>query len=79
MRYQPDHLIDLIVRAMEDELAARHQSAPEGDGTFGRPPLEEPMHKYLIAAALIVGFAAPEHSGQRIHSQKVLGTGDAPS
>ena len=31
MRYQPDHLIDLIVRAMEDELAARHQLAPAGD------------------------------------------------
>ena len=31
MRYQPDHLIDLIVRAMEDELAARQKSAPEGD------------------------------------------------
>ena len=30
MRYQPDHLIDLIVRAMEDELAARHQLAPAG-------------------------------------------------
>ena len=31
MRYQPDHLIDLVVRAMEDELAARHRLAPEGD------------------------------------------------
>jgi hypothetical protein len=29
VRYQPDHLIDLIVRAMEDELAAR--LALEGD------------------------------------------------
>jgi hypothetical protein len=31
MRYQPDHLIDLFVRAMEDELAVRHQLAPAGD------------------------------------------------
>lgn len=31
VRYQPDHLLDLIIRAMEDELAARHQLAPEGD------------------------------------------------
>jgi hypothetical protein len=31
VRYQPDHLIDLIIRAMEDELAARHRLALEGD------------------------------------------------
>jgi hypothetical protein len=32
VRYQPDHLIDLILRAMEGELAARHRATPEGDG-----------------------------------------------
>ena len=29
VRYQP---VDLIVRSMEDEFAARHRAAPEGDG-----------------------------------------------
>jgi len=32
LRYQPDHLIDLILRAMEDELAERLRAPAEGDG-----------------------------------------------
>src|SRR5262249_17998031 len=34
IRYQPDHLIDLIIRAMEDELAARKRLAMEGNRAF---------------------------------------------
>jgi hypothetical protein len=44
VRYQPDHLIDLIVRSMEDELAARHRAALEGDG---RVHLEDTLQYVL--------------------------------
>ena len=44
VRYQPDHLIDLIVRSMEDELAARHRATLEGDG---RVHLEDTL-QYLL-------------------------------
>jgi len=44
VRYQPDHLIDLIVRSMEDELAARHRATPERDG---RVHLEDTLQYVL--------------------------------
>lgn len=51
MRYQPDHLIDLIVRSMEDELAARHRAAPEGDG---RVHLEDTL-QYVLTRYWVLG------------------------
>lgn len=51
MRYQPDHLIDLVVRSMEDELAARHRAAPEGDG---RVHLEDTL-QYVLTRYWVLG------------------------
>jgi hypothetical protein len=50
VRYQPDHLIDLIVRSMEDELAARHRAAPEG----GRVHLEDTL-QYVLTRYWVLG------------------------
>ena len=66
MRYQPDHLIDLIVRSMEDELAARHRAAPEGDG---RVHLEDTLHHVLtrywvLGTHDVVRIAARSHAGK---------------
>jgi hypothetical protein len=51
VRYQPDHLIDLIVRSMEDELAARHRATLEGDG---RVHLEDTL-QYLLTRYWVLG------------------------
>ena len=70
MRYQPDHLIDLIVRSMEDELAARHRAAPEGDG---RVHLEDTL-QYVLTRYWVLGthdvvrIAARSHAG-KVHTK----------
>src|SRR5262249_42667380 len=66
VRYQPDHLIDLIVRSMEDELAARHRATLEGDG---RVHLEDTL-QYLLTRYWVLGthdvlrIAARSHGGK---------------
>jgi hypothetical protein len=65
MRYQPDHLIDLVVRAMEDELAARHRLAPEGDEHLH---LEDTL-QHLLTRYWIIGT----HDALRIAARSPAG------
>ena len=65
VRYQPDHLIDLIVRSMEDELAARHRAAPEGEG---RVHLEDTL-QYLLTRYWVLGA----HDALRIAARSPAG------
>jgi hypothetical protein len=65
VRYQPDHLIDLIVRAMEDELAARHRVAPEGDRHIH---LEDTL-QHLLTRYWIIGT----HDALRIAARSPAG------
>lgn len=65
MRYQPDNLIDLIVRSMEDELAARHRAAPEGDG---RVHLEDTL-QYVLTRYWVLGT----HDALRIAARSPAG------
>jgi hypothetical protein len=65
VRYQPDHLIDLIVRAMEDELAARHRVAPEGDRHVH---LEDTL-QHLLTRYWIIGT----HDALRIAARSPAG------
>ena len=68
MRYQPDHLIDLIVRSMEDELAARHLvAAPEGDGEFH---LEDTL-QYVLTRYWVLGTHDVERIAARSPAGKV--------
>jgi hypothetical protein len=64
VRYQPDHLIDLIVRSMEDELAARHRAAPEG----GRVHLEDTL-QYVLTRYWVLGT----HDAVRIAARSLAG------
>ena len=64
VRYQPDHLIDLIVRSMEDELAARHRAAPEG----GRVHLEDTL-QYVLTRYWVLGT----HDAVRIAACSLAG------
>jgi len=65
VRYQPDHLIDLIVRAMEDELAARLRSAVEGDRHIH---LEDTL-QHLLTRYWIIGT----HDALRIAARSPAG------
>jgi len=65
MRYQPDHLIDLVVRAMEDELAARHRLAPEGNEHVH---LEDTL-QHLLTRYWIIGT----HDALRIAARSPAG------
>ena len=67
VRYQPDHLIDLIVRSMEDELAARHRAAPEGDG---RVHLEDTL-QYVLTRYWVLGTHDVVRIAARSHAGKV--------
>jgi hypothetical protein len=66
LRYQPDHLIDLIVRAMEDELAERLRATPEGDAHV---PLEDTLQHVLtrywvLGTHDVLRLAARSHAGK---------------
>ena len=65
VRYQPDHLIDLIVRAMEDELAARLRLALEGDRHVH---LEDTL-QHLLTRYWIIGT----HDALRIAARSSTG------
>ena len=67
VRYQPDHLIDLIVRSMEDELAARHRAAPEGGG---RVHLEDTL-QYVLTRYWVLGTHDVVRIAARSHAGKV--------
>jgi len=65
VRYQPDHLIDLIVRSMEDELAARHRAAPEGGRVHLEDTLQYVLTRYWVLGTHdVVRIAARSHAGK---------------
>jgi hypothetical protein len=67
VRYQPDHLIDLIVRSMEDELAARHRAVSERDG---RVHLEDTL-QYVLTRYWVLGTHDVVRISARSHAGKV--------
>jgi hypothetical protein len=66
VRYQPDHLIDLIVRSMEDELAARHRATPEGNGRVHlEDTLQHVLTRYWVLGTHdVLRIAARSHAGK---------------